>query len=242
MAVEWNEDHDAILQRRMRYCKYKADTHWLAARAYQQWDRWLAMPSLFLQVIVSTSLWSNFDRSCGQRITWIMIVTGALATVAAGIQGVQKYFRFSHRAFHHHHISRLYARLQRDMEEQLSFRREDREPVHLFLQHLKRQLHDIEMDAEPLPESMVTQYLSSVKEHYDEETAYVMAIREREENGKDHTVVSVPPASSSSPSVRLRSTSSLQDEFTQRMDEALEEKKRTLEKYHLDRLNQSSSS
>ena len=237
MALKWNTKHEDLVQKRLRYCKYRTESHLLTSQVLQKRSKWLAIPALICQIIVATSIWSEVEEDTTS--TWRTVITGTIAIVSSILSGIRDYYRLEKRSLRHYHSSQQYERLARDVEEQLSFLPNNREPIRSFFRHISRQLHDIEMDAEPIPAEIADSYLKNVKQDLDQSINYHHHSLKRQKRVKDVKIPMEEDKKESKDNTPPKSpTFPLQDAFAEKVDRSLQEKKARLEKYQLDRLNE----
>ena len=107
---------DDIISTSKRYWRSagrKGLAHYFAAEIYAKRHHRIGFPTIALSAAVATSIFSALNESVA---TWIRIVAGAIAVIAAILTALQTFLGYGERAEKHRNAGARYEKLRRDID------------------------------------------------------------------------------------------------------------------------------
>jgi len=196
----------------------------------------MGLPVLVLTSIISTLEFATAANSCDTA--WVNILAGLLAMVCAALSAAHNFLGFQERYQKHYAVSVEYDSLYMEIAEQLSYYREQRINVRVFIRNMMRILKTLKKSAPDIPEHILDKFIKDVDRVIDTKpirinTEYVPrglpSLPSTERKMETTTSDSLQPDNNEDDSFDM------QDEFATEMARRREEQKKAQSEYYLNK-------
>lgn len=134
--------------------------HNKTGRHYEKWYKRMGLPVLILTSIISTLEFVTAANSCDTA--WINILAGLLAMICAALSAAHNFLGFQERYQKHYAVSVEYDALYMEIAEQLSYYRQQRVNVRVFIRNMMRVLKTLKKSAPDIPEHILDKFIKDV--------------------------------------------------------------------------------
>lgn len=158
LRSSWNETHEKVIEKWDRHALYYEIMHDRTCQYYREKHRYLGGAATVFAALTTTFEFAtlanpNEDVSLAASLT---------AMFATGLVALLTFLHFEEESVHHKQKANRYYAIRQDLQEMMTYNREDRTPVRIFMYQIKRQFSALASDSISIPESIVKQYISDV--------------------------------------------------------------------------------
>ena len=241
--MEWRPSHEILLKKWVQCCSLRHLMHDRTGSIYE-WGHYIIGPvTVACSSIAAVAQFANIGTGdCGWSSFNITIVIFVL--LSSVLSGLQTFFRFDSISTQHRCTASKYEILKRDMEEQLSLDVVNRISPLEFIKTCKTELNTLSELNLPIPSCVVNRYIKEVEDSIH--SVFPSSLPLTAIPAIAPTVVEVGPIQvHSAPHTSLpikkeqdEVGGDYQDEFIQRLQEDIQKRRTSIEKYQLDRFQQ----
>jgi hypothetical protein len=149
LAATWARDAGAL-----------REMHLEAEQYYRRCDRCIGVPLVFVQVLVTSSLFASgtFPEILGNAF---IFSAAAVSALAAGMAAVQQTLGYRDLSQRHHEVSVVYRDMRDSIAEELAYDRRDRESAKMFMDRCKTTTGKVEKSCPSAPGHIRKRYMST---------------------------------------------------------------------------------
>ncbi len=157
----WVIQHEILLKKWGLQAQYLHIMYKKAASVVHRKSQLLDIPMIVLCAVTTSSIFMQMDQ-CNQTS---QIVIGVFSLLTTVVTALARFSDFPQQTTIFNNASNSYGNLVLDIQEQLSRPREERQPVHDFVNQVKVSMRTLNT-LPPVPNDILRQYLSDIDSHF----------------------------------------------------------------------------
>jgi hypothetical protein len=161
--IDWTTEQELLLRNWGIRAKYFVLMHYNSCRYYRYFDNCLGAPSVVIDAIVTSVTFGSLAFTNCETDFIFKVISGNILFISVTFAALHKYFKFSKISSEHNESHYRYSSIIKDIEEELSIDRKNREDPRIFMHRIKENFDNLLHSSPNIPKHIMKKYVEDLE-------------------------------------------------------------------------------